>query len=77
MNKHTYYGVEIVGPEGPTGTFREVLEAEVQDYGGNVLASGKAGSWLDVRRRTTGQRLVATKLGDEIASCTLLLDAHK
>lgn len=28
---------------GPTGRFVEVLEGELQDYGGNVLVSGSAG----------------------------------
>jgi hypothetical protein len=72
---HTLYGVEIMGREGPTGEFREVLEMRLEDYGGNVLQEGKAGSWaFDHCKWRIPVRRVATKLGVEIASAEYLCD---
>jgi hypothetical protein len=56
----------LMGKEGPTGDFAEVLELRVEDYGGNVHWSGPVESYHPKRCGVTGalpMKLVATKLG--------------
>lgn len=67
-NHHSSYCVETY-PH--SGDFREVLELDVRDHGGNVLWRGKAGGNPNFRIPV---RLVATKLGGEVASGDILCD---
>jgi len=52
-----------------SGTFAEVLELEIRDYGGNVLWSGPISSWHPKRVSfKIPTRRVATKLG-KLSGC--------
>lgn len=71
INHHSAYCVETY-PH--SGEFREVLEIEIQDHGGNVLWSGKAGSEPIYR---IPFRMVATKLGRAVVGGDICCDWAK
>ena len=68
----TIWASYVVETEFDSGDF-EVLELQVQDYGGNVLWSGRAGDEPKYRVPT---RLIATKVGQPAAGGDVLCAYH-
>ena len=66
MYLHATYATEAVDTRGPTGEFYEVLEAEVRDFGGNVLAGPAPISEIMSREFRTPVNIVPTKLGHRV-----------
>ena len=73
---HCDYASETFTTSGPTGNFREVLEAQVEDYGGNVLAGPGPVEEVAARKFRVATRIVPTKLGVSVASADTLTQCH-
>ena len=73
--KAAYCGVEEMSQGGPTGRVLEVLEMDLRDAGGNVLQSGKPGTWaFNHCRWQVPVKRVATKTGGEIGHSDVMCD---
>ena len=75
-NIHTDYASEECTKEGPTGRFREVVEAVAQDYGGNIVAGPGPVDRIAGRKYRQPGRIVPTILGGEVASADSLTSGH-
>jgi hypothetical protein len=75
-NIHCDYASEEISTDGPTGRFREVIEAVVTDYGGNVLAGPGPVAKIASRKFRVPVRITPTTLGVEVASADVLIGGH-
>lgn len=75
---HVDVASEVFTRTGPTGRFREVVEACVVDAGGNILAGpGPVGIMLAKSRAYLGLvALVPTVLGGECSTADTLILLH-
>lgn len=75
-NLHCDYASEIVTATGPTGRFREVVEAVALDFGGNVVAGPGRVEKIATRKYRRPVRIVPTVLGVEVSSADALTHPH-
>ena len=73
---HCDYASEEISETGPTGIFREVIEAVVTDYGGNVLAGPGPVAKVASRKFRIPTRITPTILGIEVSSADALIGGH-
>lgn len=73
---HAAYASELYTAGGPTGTFREVLEAREEDAGGNLVRGPWKAAAFAFRSLRAGHVLRPTKLGEPCVSADYLCAPH-
>jgi len=75
---HVDFASEQFTNDGPTGKFREVIEACAVDYGGNLIAGPGPVAKVAAKARKfrVPVRLVPTILGGECHSADTLIQLH-
>lgn len=73
---HCDYASEIMAATGPTGRFREVIQAVALDFGGNVVAGPGRVEKIASRKFRIPVRIIPTTLGVEVASADSLVHPH-